>query len=84
MYTNFFDEIFVEVFDEFFFYYPLRALGSEYLRSCFYLVSKLTLQTCKKIQMRLQNNFGPIAKYLVDGGTFIMKHNLEQIVFWNL
>ena len=46
--------------------------------------SRLTLQTCKIVQMQLQNNFGPIAKYPVDGGTFIMKHNLEQIVSWHL
>ena len=36
--TNFFDEIFVKVFDEFFIFYPLRALGSEYLRSCYLLI----------------------------------------------
>ena len=35
--TNFFDEIFLEVFDEFFIFWLLRALGSEYLRSCFLL-----------------------------------------------
>ena len=35
--TNSFNEIFVEVFDEFLFFYPLRALGSEYLRSCLLL-----------------------------------------------
>ena len=49
--TNFFDEFFrhkdeffrwifstnFNFFDEFFIFYPLQALGSEYLRSCFFL-----------------------------------------------
>ena len=34
-FDKFFDEIFVKVFDEFFIFKPRRALGSEYLRSCF-------------------------------------------------